>query len=146
MTEAGVFRCQQLSTAIPTGGYSKANILINCAAVSARAAWPSTADGLEANVATGAAVGRIGVQVGTDPRSRGLSGQRVFFCGECCITAHVQGWRYQWWVFTRHPAGHCELDSYNISVCKRTLLSILHSESRKITSSGAKIVWFNQTP
>src|SRR5262252_3308095 len=80
------------------------------------------------------------------PRSRGLSEHWVFFCGECCIPAHVQGWRYQGWVVTRDLAGHCEHDGYNISVFKRTLLSSLHSKPRKITSSGAKIAWFNQTP
>jgi hypothetical protein len=32
------------------------------------------------------------------------------------------------------------------AVFKRTLLSILHSQSGKITSSDAKIAWFNLTP
>ena len=46
----------------------------------------------------------------------------------------------------RDPAVHCEHDGYNISVFQRTFLSGLHSKPRKITSSGAKTQWFNQTP
>jgi hypothetical protein len=90
------------------------------------------------------------------PRSRGLSEHRAFSCEERCIPAHMQGWGYrleedfgqkcQRWVVTRDAAWRCEHDDCNIAVFKRTLLSILHSPSRTIPSSDAKIAWFNLTP
>ena len=91
-----------------------------------------------------------------DPRSRGLSEHGVFSCEECDIPAHMQGWEDRWeedfgtkgqrWVVTRDSAWGCEHDGYNIAVFTRTLLSTLHSHRDKITSSDAKIVWFNLTP
>jgi hypothetical protein len=41
---------------------------------------------------------------------------------------------------------HCAHDDGSIAVSQRTLLSILHSDREKITSSDAKIAWFNLTP
>jgi hypothetical protein len=68
----------------------------------------------------------------------------------------MQGLVYQWeedfgkkcqlWVVTRDSAWRYEHDDCNIAVFKRTLLSILHSNREKITSSEAKIAWFNLTP
>ena len=60
----------------------------------------------------------------------------------------MQGWRYQLeedfskkcqrWVVTRDPAWRCEHDACNIAVFERTLLSILHSQSRKNHLFGRK--------
>ena len=82
------------------------------------------------------------------PRSRGLSEHGVFSCEECCIPAHMQGWGYQLeedfgkkcqqWVVPRDSAWGCEHDSCNIAVFKRTLLSILHSQSRNNHLFGHK--------
>jgi Domain of unknown function (DUF5615) len=36
------------------------------------------------------------ILVTSNPRSRGLSEHGAFFCEECCIPAHMQGWRYPW--------------------------------------------------
>ena len=90
------------------------------------------------------------------PRSRGLCDHGVFSCEECYIPAHVQGEGDQWeedfgtkcqrWVVTRDSAWRWKRDDCNMAVFTRTLLSILHSPWRKITSSEAKIVWFNLTP
>ena len=76
-----------------------------------------------------------------NPRSRGLSEHGAFPCEECCIPAHMQGGSYQWeedfgkkcqrWVVTRDSAWRREHDGCNIAVFQRTLLSILHSQSRK---------------
>ena len=83
-----------------------------------------------------------------NPRLRGLSEHGVFSCEECCIPAHMQGWgdqleedcgkKYQRWLVTRDSAWRCEHDGCNIAVFTRTLLSILHSQSRKNHLFGRK--------
>jgi Beta/Gamma crystallin len=60
----------------------------------------------------------------------------------------MQEWGYQWeedfgkkyqrWVVTRDFAWRCEHDGCNIAVFKRTLLSILHSQSRNNHLFGHK--------
>jgi len=91
-----------------------------------------------------------------NPRSRGLNEHEVFSCEEYCIPAHMQGWRYlleedlvkkcQQWMATRDSPWRCEHEGYNIAIFKRTLVSILPSQTRKNPSSDAKIAWFNLTP
>jgi len=49
-------------------------------------------------------------------------------------------------VTTREAAWYCEQDGYNITVFKGTLLSVLRFQLGKLTSSDAKIAWFNLTP
>src|SRR5438067_5014193 len=71
------------------------------------------------------------------PRSRGLSEHRVFSCEECGFPAHVPGWRDHWEAHLclqcqaqrvpRDTAGRCEPVDCNMTVFRRTLLSILHS-------------------
>ena len=56
------------------------------------------------------------------------------------------GQKCQRWAVTRDSAWRREYDGCNIAVFKRTLLAILHSQSRKITSADVKIAWFNLTP
>src|SRR5205823_8047802 len=83
-----------------------------------------------------------------DPRSRGLSEHRVFSCEECGFPAHVPGWRDHWEAHLclqcqaqrvpRDTAGRCEPVDCNMTVFRRTLLSILHSQVKKIA-------WFNRT-
>ena len=48
------------------------------------------------------------------------------------------GKKCQRWVVTRDSAWRCEHDGCNIAVFKRTLLSILHSQSRKNSLFGRK--------
>jgi hypothetical protein len=64
------------------------------------------------------------------------------------MPAHRQGWGYQVeedfgkkcqrWVVTRDSAWRCEHDGCNIAGFKRTLLSILHSQSRNNHLFGHK--------
>src|SRR5215468_291602 len=91
------------------------------------------------------------------PRSRGLNEHRVFSCGEGCIPAlsarveiPIGGgfWskKSQQGVTARESAWRCEHEGYNITVFKRTLLSVLRFQLRKFASSDAKFAWFNLTP
>src|SRR5262245_61033800 len=90
------------------------------------------------------------------PRSRGLSEHEVFSCEECCIPAHMQGWRYQ----LEKDFGKSVSDGRSpetlhgvVSMMAATLLFLTEHfcpsftpNREKITSSDAKIAWFNLTP
>ena len=92
---------------------------------------------------------RLSQRYANNPRSRGLSEHRVFSCEECGFPAHVPGWRDHWEAHVclqcqaqrvpRDTAGRCEPVDCNMTVFRRTLVSILHSQVKKIA-------WFNRTP